>query len=57
MGVKDNKETFNQFLARFAIIITPLGLPDTQKISNLRRIITSRLRFNLTDGSTYSSYI
>lgn len=44
MGVKDPKETFDAFYARFSTAIASLDLTDFLKISNLRRLITKRLR-------------
>ena len=40
------KETFNEFLAKFTATIAPLQLPEQQKISQLTRTITRRLRWH-----------
>ena len=35
IGVANAKKTFNEFFARFTLIITPLDFIDCHKISNL----------------------
>ena len=56
MGAKDNKETFDAFLARFTATVAPLDLSEFQKISNVRRLVSNRLRNKVTDGTTPSSF-
>lgn len=56
MGKTNPNKTFDEFLVRYTSAIAPLGFNDVHKISNLRRTINDRLRWNLTDGTTYSSF-
>ena len=56
MGMKDSKESFDEFYARFATAVAPLGFNDVHKISNLKRLISKRLRWKVTDGTVTSSY-
>ena len=44
------KETFDQFLTRYTVTIAPLQLSEQQKISQLTRTITRRLRFLTING-------
>lgn len=55
MGVKKTNETFEEFLSRFSPAIAPLGFSDVHKISNLRRLITDRLREKVA-GESRTTY-
>lgn len=55
IGIKKDK-TFNKFYIRFSTTIAPLGLTELQKISTLRRLLTLKLRYQITDGFTLVSY-
>ena len=48
MGVTDKKESFEDFYARFSVAIAPLGFTDVYKISNLKRLISIRLRYRIS---------
>lgn len=56
MGKTNPKETFDEFLARYTSAIAVLGFTDVHKISNLRRTISDKLRWKLSDGTTYTSF-
>lgn len=55
IGILKKKETFETFYTRFSAAIAPLDLPDTYKISNLKRTISTRLRYRIS-GENYSSF-
>lgn len=55
MGVKEKKETFEAFYARFSAAIAPLDYSDTLKISNLKRLINTRLRYRIS-GESFSTF-
>ena len=57
MGFKKEKETFDEFLARFTTAKAPLSLSEVQKISTLRRTINNRLRYRILDGNLDVSFI
>ena len=44
MGITKKDESFEEFYARFSAAIAPLGFTDVHKISNLKRLITTRLK-------------
>ena len=54
MGVSDPKETFPAFYARFTSVIAPLALTDHQQKTNLKRLVTRRLRNRILDGYSAS---
>ena len=56
MGIYKRDETFDEFYARFIITISPLGLSDAYKILNLKRIVSTRIRYKLVDGITYNTF-
>ena len=56
MGGKNPKETFDEFLARFSLVVAPLGFTDLYKISNMRRLLSDRLKQKLADGTTYKTF-
>lgn len=56
MGMKDSKESFDAFYARFSAAIAPLDFADVHKISNLRRLISKRLRYKVSDGNQPTSF-
>lgn len=55
MGIVDKKETFETFYARFSAAIAPLDLPDTYKMSNLKRTISTRLRYRIS-GENFPAF-
>ena len=56
MGGKNPKETFDEFLARFFSVVAPLGFTDFYKISNMRRLLSDRLKRKLADGIIYKTF-
>ncbi|KAF6238241.1 hypothetical protein HO173_003521 [Letharia columbiana] len=55
MGVTDKKESFEDFYARFSAAIAPLGFTDVHKISNLKRLISTRLRYRIS-GQPFGTF-
>lgn len=55
MGVKDKKESFETFYTRFNAAIAPLDYSNTLKISNLKRLVSTRLRYRIS-GENFSSF-
>ena len=55
MRVKEKKETFEAFYARFSAAIALLNYSDTLKISNLKRLINTRLRYRIS-GESFSTF-
>ncbi len=55
MGVT-REETFHEFYPRFSSTLAPLGYPELQKISFLRRPFTSRLPYQITTGAKETLY-
>ena len=51
-----SNETFEKFLARYTATVAPLQLRESQQISNLRRTITSQLRWQITNGYKPTSF-
>ena len=56
IGIKDTKEIFNTFFARFTIMVAPLNLLEFQKISNIRRLVSNRLRNKVINGTILQSF-
>lgn len=56
MDVKDPKETFPVFYARFTAEIAPLNLSDSVKRGHLKRLITWRLRSRIMDGTVVINF-
>ena len=58
MGVNNAnaKKTFDEFLARFTIVIAPLNFSNRHKISNLQKTPSKRLCFKMADGTSYTSF-
>ena len=56
MGVKDPKESFPAFYARFTAEIAPLNLTDSSKRSHLKRLISWRLRSRIMDGTVSTDF-
>ena len=52
----DSKENFNSFFARFTAAVAPLNYSEVHKISTLKRLISSRLRYKVSDGTAPTSY-
>ena len=53
--IKKN-ESFDKFYTRFSATVAPLGYSESYKISTLKRLITPKLRLQILDGQTPSSY-
>ena len=49
-------ETFDEFYTRFSSTIAPLRYSDIHKISSLKRLIAPKLRYQISDGTTPSSF-
>lgn len=56
MGKVNPTESFDQFLVRFTVAIVPLGFSDQDKIEALEDTISDRLRFEIADDITYTSF-
>lgn len=56
MGVKDTKETFDAFHARFTAAIAPIAMSEREKVSHLRRLVTARLKYRILDYPISTSY-
>ena len=54
--IKDFKKTFNVFYARFTAAITPIAISEREKISHLRRLITTRLKYRFLDFLIFTLY-
>ncbi|CAF9942877.1 hypothetical protein IMSHALPRED_005269 [Imshaugia aleurites] len=55
MGLKKKKKTFEIFYARFSATIASLNYSDILKISNLKRLINTRLRYRISEEN-FSTY-
>ena len=55
MGVKDKKETFETFYARFMATIAPLNYGESLRISTLKRLLNQRLKYKIS-GETFKTY-
>ena len=54
MAITNPEETFDKFFARFILVIMLLDFTDWYKISKLCRMLSKRLRFKMTNGTTYT---
>ena len=55
MKVKEKKEIFEAFYVRFSAAIASLNYFNTLKISNLKRLINTRLRYRIS-GKSFSTF-
>ena len=55
MVIVDKQESFEKLYARFSAAIAPLGFDDYLKISNLTRLLVTRLKYRVS-GQTFMSY-
>ena len=53
--VKEKKEIFKTFYARFSAAITFLNYFDILKISNLKRLINTKLKYRIS-GESFSTF-
>ena len=49
IDIKDKKESFEIFYIRFSAAIALLNYLDILKISNLKRLVSARLRYRILD--------
>ena len=56
MGATKSQETFDEFYARFTIAVAPLNLSEEHLIANLKRTVSSKLRWKIADGMMYNSF-
>ena len=55
MGFTKKDESFEEFYARFSAAIAPLGFTDIHKISNMKRLISTRLKYRIS-GHPFATY-
>lgn len=55
INIHNKREIFKSFYARFITTITPLNYTNILKISNLKRLITIRLKYRISEEN-FSSY-